>query len=269
MTEFRALGAKSVEITGGGNPLLYRDDSRDINDVVSLAHDLGYNVGIITNSERPGRHIDFAHLADAIAWLRVSLIILDEGKEPEDYSFDGFPVEKVAFSYIAYDGDGVKPGTTVQTIERIARLVELTPGIKFVRLAPNCLNDDALTMNDRWTPVVRALDKHDKFFIKEINEDYHPYPGGCWVGMIRPYWVHDGVYICTSHVLKHRVYHPTWKLCDHGDIKATWDRMNERFAAGLPPYEIDIAGECWHCYYHNNNQLLAGVIQALPDKDFA
>jgi hypothetical protein len=268
LTDFRDLGAKAVELTGGGNPLLYKDGKRNVNDVIDLAHDLGYEIGVITNSEKLARHIRPEN-ADKLAWIRVSLIKLDEGKAPEDFDFNGFPVSKLAFSYIVYNGDGKKLGTTPATIERIARLVELNPEIKFVRIAPDCLTDDSLTIKEKWGDVVAALDKHGKFFIKEINEDYHPFDGGCWVGMLRPYWVHDGVYVCTSHVLKHRTYHPTWKLCGHDDIAATWGRMNERFAAGLPPYDIDVKGECWHCYYSNNNEILSAVINPLPDRNFA
>ena len=89
------------------------------------------------------------------------------------------------------------------------------------------------------------------------------------LGMIRPYWVWNGVYICTSHVLKHRGYHDSWKLCDHDQIKEAWDKMNKRFADGQNPYDIDINSKCWHCYYFNNNKLLNTVINEMPDKNFA
>lgn len=268
LREFRELGAKSLEITGSGNPLLYKDSGRNINDIICLAHELGYRIGIITNTEKLSRHIRPEH-ANKIDWIRISLIKLDEGKNPEDYNFTGFPIEKLAFSYIIYGASGNKAGTTPATIARIAQLVELNPGIKFVRLAADCLTDESLTVKAQWGDVIAELDKHGKFFIKEIGDDYHAYQGGCWVGMIRPYWVHDGVYICTSHVLIHRTYHPTWKLCGHDNIKATWTAMNERFAVGHPPYEIDIAGECKHCYYFQNNSILSHVVNRLPDADFA
>ena len=52
LNDFKDLGAKSVELTGGGNPLLYRDrdSGANINDVIEYANSLGYNIGIITNS---------------------------------------------------------------------------------------------------------------------------------------------------------------------------------------------------------------------------
>ena len=260
LREFKKLGAKSVEITGGGNPLMYRDGTKKVADVVRLANELGYKIGVITNSENLPRHL--ADVSSMIQWVRVSLIKLEEGKNPEDYRFDGFD-GKLAFSYITH------AGTTAESFRKMGKLASLWPDLKFVRIAADCLTEDSLTIKEKWGSVLEEVDPTGKFFIKEIGANFHAHEGGCWMGMLRPYWVHDGVYICTSHVLKHRVYHPTWKLCGQGEIEETWNRMNRRFAEGLPPYDIDIKGECWHCYYANNNRILDAVINELPDKDFA
>lgn len=268
LRDFRSLGAKALEMTGGGDSLLYRDGKRNANDIIELAHDLGYDIGIITNSEKLSRHVR-AENYDKIAWIRISLIKLDEGKTPEDFDYSGFPLEKLGFSYIVYDDRYGKPGTTVESIEKIAQLLERMPG-RFVRIAADCLTDDTMTINARWGGVIEALDRHQKFFIKDIGDNFSPYPSGCWVGMLRPYVVSSGTYACTSHVLKHRTYHPTWRLCGFDDIKEAWAKMNERFKNGLPPYEIDIAKECtMHCFYRNTNELLRYITTELPDKNFA
>lgn len=247
--------------TGAGNPLIYKDGDKNINDVVEYAHSLGYEIGIITNTEKLSRHLKPEN-ADKISWIRISLIKLDEGKTPEDYDFSGFPLNKLGFSYIIYEG------TTRESIEKIARLVELNPEIKFVRIASDCLTEESLTIKENWGGVVQALDTHQKFFIKEINDSFHAFEGGCWVGAFRPYVVWNGVYICTSHVLKHRNYHPTWKLCEHDQVLETWDKMGERYKQGLSPYDVDIKKECFHCYYAKNNELLSYVMNDLPDKNF-
>lgn len=259
--EFRELGAKALEITGGGNPLLYKDREYTINNIINYAHILGYKIGIITNSENLSRHLN-SNLSNYIDWIRISLIKLDEGKGVEDYNFKGFDESKIGFSYIIYEK------TTTETIEKIAHLVELHPKIKFVRIAADCLTEDSLKIKDNWGELIQKIDSYGKFFIKEINDNFHPYLGGCWVGMIRPYWVWNGVYICTSHVLKHRNYDSLFKLCDHDNILSTWNKMNERFAKGENPYDIDIKKECWHCYYYQNNRILHTVIKEMPDKDF-
>lgn len=262
LTEFKELGAKSLEISGGGEPNLYKDGEKNINHIVELAYELGYEIGIITNTENLPRYLKEENLKK-LAWARFSLIKLDEGKNPEDYVFKGLEPKQLGFSYIIYEG------TTKESIEKIAKLVELNPEIKFVRIAADCLTEESITVKKDWGDVVSSLDKHNKFFIKEINDDFHAFDGGCWVGMLRPYVVWNGVYICTSHVLKHRNYHEDWKLCDHTNIKETWDKMNARFKDGKNPYDIDIKGKCFHCYYAQSNQILNYVVNELPDKNFA
>jgi hypothetical protein len=262
---FKRLGAKAVEITGGGNPLIYKDASGDkvrtINDILSVCISLNLKIGIITNSENLVRWIQ-PQYAKNIEWIRISLIKLDEGKTVDDYNFEGFDLEKIGFSYIIYEK------TTKESIEKIAQLVDKYPKIKFVRIAADCLTEESLRIKDNWGDIISTIDKYNKFFIKEINDNFLPYEKNCFVGMIRPYWVWNGIYICTSHVLKHRNYDEKWKLCDPQNIELAWNQMNERFKRGENPYNIDIKNDCWHCYYKNNNQILDSIIKELPDKDF-
>jgi hypothetical protein len=294
LNQFRLMGAKSLEITGGGNPLLYRDRvvNKNINDVIRVASDLGFSVGIITNTENLGRHLD-PSVYDMINWIRISLIKLDEGVDPEDYDFAGFPEEKMGFSYIIYDGTGGVPdelsrtnkpyqGTTSQSIERIAKLVELHDSIKFVRIAGNCLiKGNNASVRDQYADVLAALDQHDKFFIKDIGEDDGPFDDGCYIGGIRPYIAPhpEGgdyqVYICTSHVLNQRLYDLNYSLGSVTEIVEIWEKMCRNLYEGLPLYQVgDSASDGWcstckYCYYKFNNKLLHTVVNEMPDKDFA
>jgi hypothetical protein len=292
LIDFRQLGAKSCEISGGGNPLLYKDQftRKDINHIIDFAAGMGYEVGIITNSHN-FKMLDKT-LYDKIKWIRVSLIKLDEGKEPENYDFNGFPSNKLGFSYIIYEGVEATPirkkpteGTTRKTIERIARLVEMYPEVKFVRLAGNCLiKGNNAEVKEKWFDVVRAIDEHSKFFIKDIDINDSPYSNFCATGMVRPYIAsapHSSdpnnyhVYICTSHVLQKRNYDLAYSLCHVKDIKRAWQMMNDEFKKTGVPYSVnDNEGRGWQhtckfCYYANNNELLHNVAKELPDKNFA
>jgi len=292
LVQFKRLGAKSVEITGGGNPLLYRDKAakKNINDVIELCGELGFNVGIITNSENLERHLD-PKVYHHINWIRISLIKLDEGKDPEDYDFGSFPVDKMGLSYIIYDGSDtpdelsrtnkIYTGTTAETIRRIAKVVELNPELKFVRLAGNCLikGNNAAT-RDKYKDVVAEVDRLDKFFIKDIGYDDGPFDDGCYVGAIRPYIAPhpDGgnyqVYTCTSHVLNHRTYDMQYSLGSADDVMKIWEQMNHNYQQFGAPYSIkhndgsNWCRTCKYCYYKFNNKLLHTVAQEMPDKDF-
>jgi hypothetical protein len=290
--DFASLGAKAVEITGGGNPLLYRDKEakKNINDVIRLIGSLGLDIGIITNTEKLERHLD-PEVYPMINWIRISLIKLDEGKQPEDYDFGSFPPTKLGFSYIIYDSTGGIPdelsrtnkpyvGTTVESIEKIAKLVELNPEVKFCRIAGNCLSsENHIIVKDHWAPIVAEIDKLDKFFVKEIWGKDFAYDHGCYVGLIRPYIAPhpDGgdyqVYICTSHVLTTRTYDLNFSLGSIDKVLEIWDDCNKNYALYGYPYQIkNNEGKGWteacdKCFYFNNNKLLHTVAQAKNDDD--
>ena len=56
-----------------------------INSIINYAYSLGYEIGIITNSSDLNR-ID-TNIHNKINWIRISLIKLDEGINPEEYNF--------------------------------------------------------------------------------------------------------------------------------------------------------------------------------------
>jgi hypothetical protein len=289
INSFQYLGAKSLEITGGGNPLLWRDGDRTISDIIDYANSAGLKVGIITNSHDL-KYID-PTCFPKISWIRISLIKLDEGKEPEDYNFRGFPERKLGFSYIIYNECKATPrkgthrdGTTVETIHRLARMVELYPDTKFIRIAGNCLNKgDNQVIKDDWRPIIDEVDKHGKFFVKDIGSNDSPFDQACYVGMVRPYVAASPtggdyrVYICTSHVLQERNYNLDYSLCSIGDITNTWGRCSKHFRDHGFPYEVrenkgvGWCGTCSHCYYSNNNSLLHTVahVRDTEDSEFA
>ena len=291
LEDFKSLGAKSVEITGGGEPLVYRDreTKQDINDIVEYAHSIGLQVGIITNSLTLGK-IKKENF-DKIQWIRISLIKLDEGFNPEDYDFCGFPQEKMGLSYIIYEGElgtgtrlnkPYKP-TDADTIRRISRVLDLHPEIKFVRIAGNCLiKGNNAAIREKFKEVIDEIDHFNKIFIKDIGNDDSPFDDGCYVGMVRPYVAPHPlgtgeyyVYTCTSHVLNKKNYDLDYALCSVDDILETWAKLNNNFAEKGYPYEIKNnqgrgwCSSCNYCYYKFNNRLLHTVAQEMPDKNFA
>lgn len=293
LQQFKVLGAKSLEITGGGNPLLYRDkeEKKDINDVIEFAGQLGYDIGIITNTEKLERHLN-PKVYNYINWIRISMIKLDEGKNPEDYDFGSFPRDKMGLSYIIYEGtNGVpdacsrtqKPyaGTTKESIEKIAKVVELNPELKFCRIGGNCLTDNhQLIARQTFGDVIRSLDVYNKFFIKEVYDNDRPYDSGCYVGMVRPYIAPspDGgdyqVYVCTSHVLEDRIYKLDFSLGSIDNILDIWAKANRKYKTDGYPYEVrNNKGKNWceschaKCFYYNNNKILHTVAQRMDEND--
>ena len=292
LSDFAILGAKSIEITGGGNPLLYRDKEtkKNINDVIRFASSLGFDIGIITNSH--DLKIIDPEVYDLINWIRVSLIQLDEKKNPEDYNFRGFPYSKLGFSYIIYESTGethdeysrtkkLYGGTNKVSIQKIATLIELHPEIKFVRIAGNCLiKGNNAKVREAYKDTLKEVDRLEKIFIKDIGDDDGPFNDGCYVGLVRPYIAPhpEGgdyqVYICTSHVLNTRTYDLDYSLGPIDDILNIWPNASNLYKEKGYPYEVkcnkgnDWEDSCKFCYYKFNNKLLHTVANPMPDKNF-
>lgn len=250
LKDFRDLGAKALELTGGGNPMLHPD----IKAVIRYAHELGYDIGIISNSEDPSKYITEEE-ANMLTWYRCSLTKLEEGKNPDEYNFDVIPKGILGFSHIMNDR------TTPETIQWIADLVKRYPEVKFVRIAGNCLDSESIeTVKEKWLPAIKEVDKLGKFFIKEIGGCHNAYPSFCGVGPIRPYVMDDGnIYICTSHVLKFRKVDDRYIIGTVDDVHGMYKRIQEHFIKTGRPYDIDIKGKCAECFYYNNNKLLHAV----------
>lgn len=279
VADFAALGARSLEITGGGNPLLYRSDGRTVNDVVALAHRLGLQVGIITNAR--SLRVLTAASREILAWVRVSLIGLDE-PDPTPYDFGTGLEGKLGVSYIINTGDDSNPLdrrgryhlTTVHTIDRIVALLEANPHVRFCRIAGNCLRkgNNARARAD-WLDVV---DRHPRMFVKDIGDDDDPHPTFCGIGALRPYVASlptgggYAVYTCTSHVLAARNYSLEHKLCDVADIIPTWQAMRGK----QEPYTVgsnrwDETPTCARCYYARSNAILEAASCGVQDAEFA
>jgi len=253
--DFSFMGAKALEITGGGNPLLYPE----INEIINYAYKLGFDIGIITNSVEPKKYLSEKSIGQ-LKWIRVSLSALDvDGDIKIDLA--KIPKEKLGLSYI------INSKTTEEIIKEISDISSFYD-VKFVRLAPDCLGDDALDIKTKWDDVIKKYNTDNKIFLKEINDNYFAYPDACYVGLIRPYWTHSGVYICSSHVLKTQNYEENWKLCDIKNVFKFYTECNERYKNNEAPYSIDIS-KCYHCYYFNNNKLLHSVATEMPDRNFA
>jgi radical SAM protein with 4Fe4S-binding SPASM domain len=261
LKDFKELGAKAVEITGGGNPLLYPK----INEVIDYAHKLGYDIGVISNSINPGKHLT-SESAGKLTWYRASISAYHSlpNFSHEQYDLSVIPDGRLSFSYVINDD------TSKEILQDIIELVKTRPDAKFVRIAPDCLNKDTiLSFKSKWAPMIEELDSDGKFFFKELTSGYLPHPDFCGVGMIRPYVCEDGyVYICSSFILRKRKLEPEWRLGHITDIKGVYERANKMFKEIGKPYEIDIK-ECRHCLLVSNNKFLHNVCREMEDKNFA
>ena len=288
--DFASLGCKALQITGGGNPLIYRDKktNANVNSIIRIAAEHHLEVGVISNSHDLSR-IDTS-VYPYINWIRISLIKLDEGKNPQDYNFASFPQSKIGLSYIHYnDGGGYqrqrfRNGSSNESLRKIFELADIYPNIKFIRIAPDatpgCGARDLIIDN----PLIKsALLKYRNLFVQGINADTltEPFNNGCYAGALRPFvasspCISEGamVYACHCHThFSGWKYNRDFALCYINDVIPTWQRMAENFQRSRFPYELrgnvgaNWTKTCQFCYYSNNNSLLHQVIN--EDRDYS
>jgi hypothetical protein len=116
----KGYGLKSVILSGGGNPILYKRDGKNFNDVVGAIHERGLEIGLITNGMPLEKQIFssskgwddtirntwkniFPGTLDKLTWIRVSMAGLDHD-EREVYVPDIDPEKTtLGFSYVGHD----------------------------------------------------------------------------------------------------------------------------------------------------------------------
>ena len=261
LRDFKKLGAKALEITGGGNPLLHPH----INDIIEYAYKLGYDIGIICNVLNPSLYITEEN-AKKLTWYRAS--ISAHHNIPNFhyglYDFSIIPEGVLSMSYIVNDK------TTEEILLDIVELVKTRPDVKFVRIAPNYLDDDMIaTFKTKWAPLIEKVDKDGKFFFKELIGGCYPYPEYCGIGMIRPYVCEDGyIYACSSFVLRNRKLEPQYRIGHITDVKGCYRRANKLFRKTGKPYDVPI-DECAKCLLPNNNKFLHTMLRKMSDGNFA
>lgn len=290
------LGLKSVIISGGGNPLFYRDPvtGKNITDLILAIRAKGLEIGLITNGQ-PTTIVDGrvvwrslrAEAMDACSWIRVSLAGLDhDGKVGIP---DIGPNTTLGFSYVFHDiyeepadknhgkvstpRDLVDPTAKRTILTAASRVEELVSEIgdlvrqyrpAYVRLLPNCLEPEKI---DARMAVLQGM--ADRIDPSVVFVQYKPpsAPKACYLGYIHPVLNSDGyVYPCDSCVLNEKADHKfeaSWRVCHWSDVAKLYEQPVRSLIA-------DPKSQCPGCVFPKSNEILAGVVDgtispAMPD----
>lgn len=247
MSQFRALGTRAVEITGGGEPCLYPH----INEAIRWLHGEGFRLGINTNT------VD-AHLIEnwnLFDWVRISLNMLDYN---DDINIG--PIKKtgayISGCYIWHDL------STPETLERVVAFAE-REGIAS-RIAPDCIVK--LDVIDESVEVVRKIiagaTKSKHIFLSDFNIDTVRHNQKCYIHLIKPFFYTDGyIYPCpsTELALENDAQVADFKLCRYDEII---DFYTDN------PFEIQ-ERNCSYCKYAKQQIVLEDVLTETNFNEFA
>lgn len=286
------LGLKAVIISGGGNPILYRDKvtSSKFNDLAVMIAGMGLEMGLITNGmpmknygngRRSWATVEPGVL-DLFTWIRISMSGLDH-KEKEVYVPDIDPSKTtLGFSWVMHDryvepmeknhgkvstledivtplqdGDG---RTTLATTElpwiqdKIADYVQKHRP-RYVRLLPNCLEPAKIIPRSQLLQqMADAIDPSIVFVqVKPPRQ-----PRACYKLYPHPVLNSDGwVYPCDSVVLNQSAHHKfasPWRVCHMSEIGEFYRK---------PVHPVIPNNICPGCVFSDQVDLLAAVANGM------
>lgn len=285
------LGLKSVIISGGGNPLLYKcpETKVGISELIIYVKSLGLEIGMITNGmpmkRDRNRRLVWRNLTgeamDMLTWVRVSMSGLDH-KELEVYVPEIGSNTTLGFSYVYHDiyhepldpnhGKVSSLDDIISPIDKIKieygedRLPWLTEQLKsyvdiynptYLRLLPNCLEVSRIAGRcDELQKVAEIINPQIAFVQYKPPEA----PNICLLGYSHPVLNSDGyVYPCDSCVLNAKADHKfanPWRICHGSEVY----KIYSEDARSLIKHPKE---QCPGCVFTKTNLLLEQVLHGM------
>lgn len=246
LTQFKDLGVRAIELTGGGDPTMWPH----ISESIDFANKFGIFVGMNTNG------IDLKNVANLqlLDWVRISLNTLDY-RDTIDLS----PLKDVptTFCYIWNE-------YAEKNIERVIDFVNKHNII--CRIAPDCIktleeiNHDL--ENIRMT-LAQIRKNKSNIFLSDFNIHTVRQNNNCYIHLIKPCFYTDGyVYACPSAELaieNNAQIAEKVRLCYYEDIFEFYDKK-VKFS-----YQFD----CSFCKYVKQQELLESLLMETEFNEFA
>lgn len=293
------LGLKAVILSGGGNPILWKDraSGADFNDAVDYIHGLGLQIGLITNGmpmkQYPCGRTSWKTVKpetlDKCTWIRVSLSGLDHKQrsceipdvDPEKCS--------LGFSYILHDSydeplepnhgrvstvkDLITPlqegdGRVEYAVDRIPWLTEqLDHYVKkhnptYLRMTSNCLEPEKIPERKKWMQEMCDAIDPAKCFVqaKPVRQ-----PHRCFKFYPHPVLNSDGyTYGCDSVILSSTANHKfdsPWRVCHWSEVA----KMYSEPVRPVVPNNI-----CDFCVFNEQVDMIAAIVDGMdtPQPEF-
>lgn len=243
LEQFRDLGLKNVEITGGGEPTLYPQ----INELIEWIYwNTKWPIGLITNGttleELEGI---IPRNLDRLEWLRISLNSLDYVDKIFIPKIQG----TLGFSYVWNEK------STEETLDKIHRL-KIKHNAEYVRVVPNCLSvKDQQEFKKRTAVLVK---QYPGFFAQS-----KPYsvPKRCWWGYLKPFLNADGyIYRCSACALLERRFPEAFRMGHMSQVKKIWDM----------PVAFDSKSKCQEgkCFFASQNEIIENMLKGVEHDAF-
>lgn len=292
------FGLKSVIISGGGNPLLYKCPvtKQGISELILALVRRGLEIGLITNGmplKDYGGRRSYVTLSlealDSLAWIRVSMAGLDHPRESVEVPDIDTTKTTLGFSYVLHDiydepadlnhgkvstlhdlhsRENIQ-GRAIYAVDRIPKLTEQIREVvvkhrpAYVRLLPNCLEPHLIAARCELLANMAQLIDPEVAFVQ-----YKPpsAPNACYLGYIHPVLNSDGyVYPCDSVVLAvadlgYKAGVPDHRFANPWRV-CHWSEIAGLYEAPVRSLIKDPKTQCPGCVFPKSNLLLEEVVE--------
>ena len=246
--QFRKLGTKALELTGGGEPTLYPY----IDACLDYFFKIGFSVGLITNGTSLFRVERFLK---KFAWVRVSLNTIDY---VNDFNIDKWIGcnENFSFCYIWNEH-------SFGNIHKINEFVNKYK--KPCRISPDCikpLNDiefDLIKIKE----IISNIKNNDYLFLSDFNTTVSRRNNNCYIHFIKPAFYTDGyIYSCPSAELaieNDKKINKSAIICHSSNVYEFYNNLST----------VPIEHDCSYCKYSKQQDLIEDVLTETNHNDFA
>lgn len=286
------LGLKSIILSGGGNPILWRDSAagKDFNDLIDYLHGQGLEIGLITNGMPMKRYpcgrtswkTVKPETLDKCTWIRISLSGWDHPQNSIDtpdinpdttllggsYVFHDqyFCPEEPRHGSVSTEEDLIRMSLTpVKVVRAMDRLPQLKQQMKdwaehykpgYVRLLPNCLQPDLIQERaELLREIAQELDP--KIFF--VQQKPPRQPKRCLKGYGHLVLNCDGfTYPCDSTVLSQDANHKfgeQWRICH-------WTEVSKFYAEKIRPNVPN--NICPGCVFADQVDMISAIADGMP-----
>jgi MoaA/NifB/PqqE/SkfB family radical SAM enzyme len=237
------LGLKTVELTGGGEPTMYKD----INDLIAIITDALFNLkcGLITNGTN--LKVLTRKSLERLTWIRISMNCLEQ--------VDSIDIPKLpdtctlGFSYVWNEGGKVYNRNMLNKIQEYAKKYDA----KYIRIVPNCLSVEHILKAREEVP--RLIKGIPNAFFQSKEYEAHT---NCYMGYLKPFLYTDGyLYHCSANPLLERRFHPDFRMGHWTEIGEIWKNPK--------PFSTE---KCGLCFFAEQNRLIEDLMTKREHEEF-
>ena len=234
LPKWQDLGMKTVEITGGGDPTLYRH----INELIEYIDILGLEMGMISNGVLLKDKIKEENL-NRLKWLRISMNCLEFVDSIDIPDIKG----TLGFSLVWHKDITFNVFSAVRD-----HAAKYDPA--YVRIVTDCLASDA-EQEESSEHLSQLVARYGSPFMYQPK--IYKTPKECWWGYFKPFLLHDGwVYPCSSVVLNtkaDRSFHEKYRL-------VRMENLVNYYFDQVSPVDTQL---CDRCVFFEQNKICAEI----------